>query len=146
LRPLAGEHPGPSGARIVLVTGSVNYSTGSTIRGEAHAVFVSCGLVLMPGQNHKAIGTELLVLASAGAVTLLFGFRQAFEFGSQPSKQRLAIGTGIYVAEVIGAVILISGSLSGLYVAAVAIVVNVGFMMSAAWSLVVSVYTARMNN
>ena len=100
----------------------------------------------MPGQNHKAIGTELLVLALAGAVTFLFGFRQAFKFGSRPSKQRLLIGTGIYVAEVVGAVILISGSLSGLYVAAVAIVVNVAFMISAAWLLVVSVYSARMTS
>jgi hypothetical protein len=56
------------------------------------------------------------------------------------------IGTGIYVADVTGAVILISGSLSGLYVAAVAILVNVAFMISAAWLLVVSVYTARMRS
>jgi hypothetical protein len=56
------------------------------------------------------------------------------------------IGTGIYLAEAIGALILIFGSLSGLYVAAVAIVVNVAFMISAAWLLVVSVYSARMRN
>jgi hypothetical protein len=100
----------------------------------------------MPGQNHNAIGTELLILASAGAITFLFGFRQALKFGSQPSKQRLVIGTCIHLAEVTGAVILISGSLSGLYVAAVAIVVNVAFMISAAWLLVVSVYSARMRH
>jgi hypothetical protein len=121
------------------------YRTIDTLAGLT-AVFVSCGLVLMPGQNHNAIGTELLILALAGATTFLFGFRQAFKFGSQPSKQRLVIGTCIYLAEVTGAVILISGSLSGLYVAAVAIVVNVAFMISAAWLLVVSVYSARMRH
>jgi hypothetical protein len=121
------------------------YRSINTLAGLT-AVFVSCGLVLMPGQNHNAIGTELLILALAGATTFLFGFRQAFKFGSQPSKQRLVIGTCIYLAEVTGAVILISGSLSGLYVAAVAIVVNVAFMISAAWLLVVSVYSARMRN
>ena len=121
------------------------YRSINTLAGLT-AVFVSCGLVLMPGQNHKAIGTELLILTVAGAVTFLYGFRQAFRFGSQPSKQRLVIGTGIYVAEAIGALILIFGSLSGLYVAAVAIVVNVAFMISAAWLLVVSVYSARMRN
>jgi len=83
------------------------------------------------------------VLSLAGAVIFLFGFRQAFKFGSQPSKQRLVIGSGLYVAELIGALVLISGSISGLYVAAVAIVVNVAFMISAAWLLVVSVYSAR---
>jgi hypothetical protein len=121
------------------------YRSINTLAGLT-AVFVTCGLVLMPGQSHKAIGTELLVLALAGAVTFLFGFRQAFKFGSQPSKRRLVIGTVIYVAEVVGAVVLISGSLSGLYVAAVAIVVNVAFMISAAWLLVVSVYSARMTS
>jgi hypothetical protein len=121
------------------------YRSINTLAGLT-AVFVTCGLVLMPGQNHKAIGIELLVLALAGAVTFLFGFRQAFKFGSRPSKQRLLIGTGIYVAEVTGAAILISGSLSGLYVAAVAMVVNVAFMISAAWLLVVSVYSARTSS
>jgi hypothetical protein len=45
------------------------YRSINTLAGLT-AVFVSCGLVLMPGQNHKAIGTELLILTVAGAVTL----------------------------------------------------------------------------
>jgi hypothetical protein len=105
--------------------------------------FVTCGLVLMPGQNHVAIGIELLVLASAGAVIFLYGFRQAFRYGSQPSKHRLVLGTLLYVVEVIGAVLLLAGLIAGLYVAAAAIVLNVAFMISAAWLLVVSVYSAR---
>jgi hypothetical protein len=121
------------------------YRSINTLAGLT-AVFVTCGLLLLPGQNHTAIGLELLVLSVAGAATFLFGFRQAFKFGSRPSGERLVIGTGIYVAESIGALILISGSLSGLYVAAVAIVVNVAFMISAAWLLVVSVYSARMQS
>jgi hypothetical protein len=105
--------------------------------------FVTCGLVLMPGQNHVAIGVELLVLAWAGAAIFLYGFRQAYRYGSTPSKHRLAIGTFLYVVEVVGAVLLLAGLLAGLYVAAVAIVLNVAFMISAAWLLVVSVYSAR---
>jgi hypothetical protein len=118
------------------------YRSINTLAGLT-AVFVTCGLVLMPGQDHRAIGLELLILALAGAATFLYGFRQAFRFGSRPSKQRLVIGTCLYVAEATGAVILLAGSLSGLYVAAVAIVANVAFMISAAWLLVVSVYSAR---
>jgi hypothetical protein len=121
------------------------YRSINTLAGLT-AVFVTCGLVLMPGQRHEAIGIELLLLALAGAATFLYGFRQAFKFGSQPSKQRLLLGTIIYLAESIGALVLISGSLSGLYIAAVAIVVNVAFMISAAWLLVVSVYSARMKS
>ncbi|HSZ37761.1 MAG TPA: hypothetical protein VK773_11780 [Acidimicrobiales bacterium] len=118
------------------------YRSINTLAGLT-AVFVTCGLVLIPGQNHTAIGIELLLLATAGGASFVYGFLQAFKFGSQPSKQRLVIGSCIYLVEVIGALILVAGSLSGLYVAAVAILVNVAFMISAAWLLVVSVYSAR---
>jgi hypothetical protein len=39
--------------------------------------------------------------------------------------------------------VLVAGSISGLYIAAVAILTNVAFMISAAWLLVVTVYSAR---
>ena len=117
------------------------YRSVNTLAGLT-SIFVTCGLVLMPGQNHIAVGIELAVLASAGAAIFLYGFSQAFRYGSQPSKLRLVIGTALYVVEVIGALLLISGSIAGLYVAAVALVSNVAFMISAAWLLVVSVYSA----
>jgi len=118
---------------------SINTLAGLT------AVFVTCGLVLMGGQNHQAVGIELLVIASIGCVIFLYGFRQAFRFGAHPSTLRLGIGSFLYLAEVVGAVLLISGSLFGLYVAAVAIVMNVAFMTSAAWLLVVGVYSGSMS-
>lgn len=119
------------------------YRSINTLAGLT-AVFVSCGLVLMPGQHHQAIGAELSTLALIGFIVYLYGFRQAFRFGSTPSKQRLVLGSSLYVAELVGALVLVSGSISGLYVAAVAIVLNVAFMISAAWLLVVSVYSARV--
>ena len=119
------------------------YRSINTLAGLT-AVFVSCGLVLMPGQNHKVIGVELLVISLAAGFIFLFGFRQAFKYGSTPSKERLVVGGCLYLVETIGAVILLTGSISGLYIASVAIVANVAFMISAAWLLVVSVYSARM--
>ena len=119
------------------------YRSINTLAGLT-AVFVSCGLVLMPGQNHIAVGIELLIIALIGAIIFLYGFRQAFKFGSHPSKQRLIIGSCLYLAELVGALVLLSGSLLGLYIVAVAIVLNVAFMISAAWLLVVGVYSARM--
>lgn len=118
------------------------YRSVNTLAGLT-AVFVSCGLVLMPGQGHRAVAVELFSVGAIGLAIFLYGFRQAFAFGSTPSKQRLVIGTGLYLAELIGALVLLSGSISGLYIAAVAIVVNMAFMISAAWLLVVSVYSAR---
>jgi len=120
------------------------YRSINTLAGLT-AVFVSCGLVLMPGQNHTAVGIELFLIALIGAIIFLYGFHQAFKFGSHPGKQRLVIGSCLYLAELIGALMLISGSILGLYIVAVAILLNVAFMISAAWLLVVGVYSARMS-
>jgi hypothetical protein len=118
------------------------YRSINTLAGLT-AVFVTCGLVLMPGQNHQAIGIELLLFAVIGAIIFLYGFHQAYKFGSHPSKVRLVIGSFLYLAEVVGAMMLMAGSIAGLYIAAVAIVLNVSFMISAAWLLVVGVYSAQ---
>lgn len=120
------------------------YRSINTLAGLT-AIFVSCGLVLMPGQNYKAIGMELFVVALIGAIIFLYGFHQAYKLGSHPSKYRLAIGSFLYLAELIGTVVLLSGSIMGLYIAAVAIILNVAFMISAAWLLVVGVYNAKVS-
>ena len=119
------------------------YRSINTLAGLT-AVFVRCGLVLMGGQAHTAVGIDLLVIASMGAISFLYGFRQAFKFEAHPSRQRLVIGACLYLAELMGALVLILGSIVGLYIAAVAMLLNVAFMISAAWLLVVGVYNARL--
>lgn len=118
------------------------YRSVNTLAGLT-AVFVRCGLVLMPGQDHQAVGLELGIISLIGLVIFLYGFRQAFKFGSQPSLHRLAISSCLYAAEIIGALMLIAGSIAGLYIAATAMLLNVAFMISAAWLLVVGVYSVR---
>lgn len=119
------------------------YRSINTLAGLT-AVFLTCGLVLIPSQNHETVGIDVLAPALIGVVIFLYGFRQAFKFGSNPSKQRFVVGACLYVAELTGAIVLMSGSIVGLDIVAVAIVINVAFMISAAWLLVVSVYSARM--
>jgi hypothetical protein len=119
------------------------YRSINTLAGLT-AVFVRCGLVLMGGQSHRAVGIDLFVVSSFGAVSFLYGFRQAFKFEAHPSKQRLVTGTLLYAVELAGALVLILGSIVGLYMAAAAILLNVAFMISAAWLLVNGVYSARV--
>src|SRR5579884_3986919 len=118
------------------------YRSINTLAGLT-AVFVRCGLALMPDQNHQAVGIEWFTIALIGEIIFLYGFRQAFKFGSRPSRLRLVIGSCLYIAELIGALVLISGSIWGLYIAAVAIVINVAFMITEAWLLVVGVYNQK---
>ncbi|HEV8074567.1 MAG TPA: hypothetical protein VGP66_01905, partial [Candidatus Acidoferrum sp.] len=87
----------------------------------------------------------LFTVAAMGAISFLYGFRQAFKYEARPSKQRLAAGSCLYLVELAGALVLILGSVAGLYMAAVAILLNVAFMISAAWLLVVGVYNAKVN-
>ena len=56
------------------------YRSINTLAGLT-AVLVTCGLILMPGQNHTAVGTELITIGAIGMVIYLYGFRQAFKFG-----------------------------------------------------------------
>jgi hypothetical protein len=118
------------------------YRAIGTLTGLA-AVFMMCALVLMGGQDHQAVGVELLVVSSLGGAVFVNGYIQALKSeGSVPtlSLYRTVGGSICYLAEIIGAIILISGSISGLYTAAIAMVANFYFMISGAWLLVVGVY------
>jgi hypothetical protein len=48
-------------------------------------------------------------------------------------------GTALHIAEASGAALLLSGKRAGLYVAAVAIVVLLAYMISGAWLLIVGI-------
>lgn len=53
---------------------------------------------------------------------------------------RLAGGTACYLAEIAGAVFLMLGNSAGLDIAAVAIIVLFGFLISGAWLLMIGIY------
>lgn len=106
------------------------------------AVFLRCALVLMGGQNHQAVGAEILVVSGIAGVVFLGGYVRAVtsrQTISPPSLYRTIGGTSCYLAEVIGAAMLVAGWISGLYVVAAAIVVNFYFTISGAWLLLVGV-------
>jgi hypothetical protein len=48
-----------------------------------------------------------------------------------------------YLAELVGAALLIAGHSAGLYVAAVAMIILLAFMISGAWLLVIGVSTRQ---
>lgn len=106
------------------------------------AVFIRCALVLMGGQNHQAIGFELLTVAGVVAVMGLNSFIQALKHSEKmpwSSLYRTLGSLSCYITEMIGAVILIFGSISGLYVVAIAMMSNFYFMISGSWLLLVGV-------
>jgi len=115
------------------------YRAIGTLTGLA-AVFMRCALVLMGGQGHKAVGAELLIVALFAAIVYVMGYIRANATGNKPSFSRTISGTALYAAEMIGAAILISGSITGLYIVGIAMVANTCFMITGAWLLVMGVF------
>jgi hypothetical protein len=143
-------------AGLVFVAMSINLDVVAhnvTHRGRAvnmlvgfTAVFVISTLALMGGQNHQAVGTEWLVVATAALSVYLYNYLQAAKRGGSKAElrpDRLVMGITSYAAQIVGAVVLILGYVAGLYVAAVGLVVSFALLISGAWLLLVAVQEER---
>ena len=129
--------------RVIVQDRTHFYRAIASLTGLA-ATFLKCGLVLMGGQDHRAVGAEILVVAAVACVVKVYGYRESVRTGHQMPRltsYRTAGGVACYVAEIVGAAILIAGSIAGLYVAAVALMLNFYFMISAPWLLLVGAST-----
>ena len=124
--------------KVIAVDTTHRFRAIGTLTGLA-AVFMRCAFALIGGQDHRAVGAELLVVCLFAAVVYVSGYVRASRAGNAASRSRTITGTGLYLAEIVGAAILISGSITGLYIAAMAMVINTCYMITGAWLLVVGV-------
>ncbi len=107
------------------------------------AAFIICGLALMGGQNHVAVGSEWLIVSTAAAYVYVQGFVRAQKYGGSTvglNRLRLAGGTACYVAQIVGSGLLIAGYIAGLYASAIAMIAFFAFMISGAWLLLLGVH------
>lgn len=122
--------------KVIAVDATYRYRAINTLTGLA-LVFMRCALVLMGSQNHQAIGAELLVVSGISAVIFGRGYASAINMGNGLRFSRIVGGSLVHLAEMIGAALFIAGYLPGLYIAAIAIVTNTCYMITAAWLLVI---------
>src|SRR5215469_16502639 len=116
---------------------AINMLTGFT------AVFMASGFALVGNQGLGTLGSEWLVLWLIAAAIFIRGYAVAIRSGMSSiglTAPRLAGGTMCYLAEVVAAILLILGHRAGLYIAAVAIIVLFGFLISGGWLLIIGVY------
>jgi len=140
-------------AGLVFVAISIN--PGVIIRNSTHknrainmltgftAVFMACGFALIGNQSLGALGFEWFALWLIATVIFIRGYVKAIRAGMSSmglTIPRLAGGTICYLAEVIGAILLIVGRSAGLYIAAIATVVLFGFLISGAWLLIIGIH------
>lgn len=128
--------------KTIAIDATHRYRAIGTLTGLA-LVFMRCALVLMGGQDYRVVGAELLFVSSVGAIVYVNGFLQANKTGNKASLSRTTTGTALYIAEIMGAVILISGSISGLYIAVIAMVANTCYMITGAWLLVMGTHNKK---
>ncbi|MGA2351303.1 MAG: hypothetical protein ABSF70_12790 [Terracidiphilus sp.] len=106
------------------------------------AVFMICALALIGNQNYRWIGVEWLIVTLVPTITYIRVYFRATKIGRSSvglSIGRFIVGTGCYIAQIIGSVLLISGHIAGLYMASVAMVLSFAFFISAAWLLITGI-------
>ena len=124
--------------KAIAIDATHRHRAINTLTGLA-LVFMRCALVLMGAQNHKSIGAELLVVSGISAAVFVKGYTKAIRMSSGLRVSRIVGGSLVHLAEMIGAALFILGYLPGLYIAALAIVTNTCYMVTAAWLLVIGV-------
>jgi hypothetical protein len=126
---------------VVTQDATHRYRAIGTLTGFT-AVFLICSLGLMGGQDYRAVAVEWLLVSAGAGTVYVGGLVQAFRLGKSPVglySPRLMFGTALHIAEASGAALLLSGKRAGLYVAAVAMVVLLAYMISGAWLLIVGI-------
>jgi hypothetical protein len=99
----------------------------------------------MGGQDHVAVGIEWIVVAAISVAVYIHGYVQAVRRGGSVAwllERRVVALAVLYAGQLVGAALLVADNVAGLYVAAVAMVASLAFMISGAWLLVVGVTSA----
>ncbi|MGA2304241.1 MAG: hypothetical protein ABSH29_08570 [Acidimicrobiales bacterium] len=128
--------------KVIAADATHRYRAINTLTGLA-LVFMRCALVLMGAQNHRSIGAELFVVSGISAAVFVKGYARAMRMSDGLRLSRIVGGSTVHVAEMIGAALFFCGYLSGLYIAAVAILANTCYMITAAWLLVIGVFDQK---
>jgi hypothetical protein len=127
----------------VIIRNSTHKNRAINMLSGFSAIFMACSFALIRRQYISALGFEWLVLWLIATVTFIRGYVIAIGSGMSSiglTMPRLLGGTMCYLAQVIGAILLILGHSSGLYIAAIASIVLFAFLISGAWLLIIGVY------
>lgn len=104
------------------------------------SAFLISALALMGHQTYRTIGIEWLLVSALAAGINTYGYVQGYRLaGSRYALGRVRVvgGSACYLGQIIGALMLSLGASSGIYVAAIALVVNFCFLVSGSWLLIV---------
>jgi len=108
------------------------------------AVFVLSSLALMGHQTYRTLGIEWLLVSLLAAGINTNGYIQGFRLVGSRYASRYALsgvrivgGSACYLGQIIGSLMLCLGSRTGIYVGAIALIINFYFLVSGSWLLIV---------
>ena len=104
------------------------------------AAFVICALALMGHQTYRTLGIEWLLVSSLAAGINTNGYVQGLRLAGSRyalSPLRIVGGSACYLGQIIGSLMFFLGSRTGIYVAAIALIINFYFLVSGSWLLIV---------
>jgi hypothetical protein len=104
------------------------------------AAFVISAFALMGHQTHRTLGIEWLLVSLLAAAINTIGYVQGSRLAGSRyalSPFRIVGGSACYLGQIIGSLIFFLGSTTGIYVAAIALIVNFYFLVSGSWLLIV---------
>jgi len=103
------------------------------------SIFLLSALVLMGHQPLAAVGIEWLVVAVLALTINTYGYVQAFRLRSSLyalTLIRIIGGSICYLGQLAGAILLVVGIPSGIYVAAISTVATFVYLISGSWLLI----------
>lgn len=104
------------------------------------SIFVLSALAVMGHSTNRSLGAEWLAISVLAGAINTNGYIHGFSPGSSLyglGLIRIAGGTACYLGQLVGALLLLFGSRAGIYVAAIALITNFGFLVSGSWLLLV---------
>lgn len=112
---------------------AINMLTGFT------SVFIMSALAIMGPQVPVTLGIEWLIVSLIAVTINTNGYIQAFKLHSSLyglSLFRMVGGSICYLCQIIGASLLLLGFAIGLYITAIAVIINLCFFISGSWLLI----------
>jgi hypothetical protein len=131
--------------RVIFRDATNTYRAIGTLAGFVSAFMVSA-FALMGEQNHVSLGLDWLLVSSVASYIywsgIVVGNRRGGS-GIGVRTPRIVLGTLIYLAQNLGAIVLLLGNISVLYIAATAMILSIPFSISGAWLLLVGIHRGQ---
>jgi hypothetical protein len=127
----------------IIIRNATHKNRAINMLSSFSAIFIACGFALIGNQSLGALGVEWFLVWLIATIIFVRGYVVAIRSGMSSiglNIPRLGAGTLCHLAEVIGAIFLILGFSSGLYVAAVGIIALFALLISGAWLLIIGIY------